>query len=106
MILGLAPELPEWRNACDRVVLACQKFLEFDNKTAGVCGSTEVLRNLVKPGKFGNGNSKFLGTFWAIKFFQKGLVMYFLQGHSLGDEESVAHDILFEHYLEIHGGLR
>lgn len=31
--------------------------------------------------------------------------MYFLQGHSLGDEESVAHDILFEHYLEIHGGL-
>ena len=28
VILGLAPELPEWRNACDRVVLACQKFLE------------------------------------------------------------------------------
>jgi len=26
VILGLAPELPEWRNACDRVVLACQKL--------------------------------------------------------------------------------
>ena len=34
VILGLAPELPEWRNACDRVVLACQKFLEFDKNTA------------------------------------------------------------------------
>ena len=79
VILGLAPELPEWRNACDRVVLACQKFLEFDKNTAGFFGSTEVLRNLVKPGKFGNvTDSKFFGIFWAIKFFQKGLVMYFL----------------------------
>lgn len=61
----------------------------------------------MKPGKFGNvTDSKFLGTFWAIKFFQNGLLMHFLHGHSLGDEESVAHDILFEQDLEIHGGLR
>ena len=30
--------------------------------------------------------------------------MHFLHGYALGDEESVAHDILFEQYLEIHGG--
>ena len=30
--------------------------------------------------------------------------MHFLHGYALGDEESVAHDILFEQYLEIHVG--
>jgi len=27
LILGLAPELPEWRQACERVMRGCQKFL-------------------------------------------------------------------------------
>jgi hypothetical protein len=74
LILGLAPELPEWRQACERVMRGCQKFL--GARIGSMAHGSKKTSDMAKPWENGDLYSNYV---WLVVWN-----MTFMTFHILG----------------------